>query len=58
MTNVRSCRREEGEARRRREEEERHKLKLLNQKVPIGKPTHSAIMKAEKVSYRAPLVLC
>jgi hypothetical protein len=41
--------REEEEARRKREEEDRHMQRLLSQKVPVGKPTQSAIMKAEKV---------
>ncbi len=44
--------REEEEARHRKEEEEKHLQKLLNQKVPVGKPTNSAIIKAEKVSCR------
>ena len=43
------CIREEAEARKRKAEEEAHKAKILNQKVPIGKPTNAAIMKAEKV---------
>jgi hypothetical protein len=43
------CCREEEEARRKREEEDRHMQRLLSQKVPVGKPTQSAIMKAEKV---------
>lgn len=42
-------RREEQEARRQRELEEKKREKLLNTKVPIGKPTNAAILKAEKV---------
>jgi hypothetical protein len=42
--------RERAEAQRLKDEEEKRREKLLNTKVPIGKPTNSAIMKAEKVS--------
>jgi hypothetical protein len=42
--------REEAEAKRRKEIEEQKRAALLSTKVPIGKPTNAAILKAEKVS--------
>lgn len=44
--------REEQEAKRLKEIEDKKREKLLNTKVPIGKPTNSAILKAEKVRRR------
>jgi hypothetical protein len=52
--------RERAEAQRAKEEEDKRREKLLNTKVPIGKPTNSAIMKAEKVcaATQSVVVLC
>eukprot|EP00598_Pedospumella_elongata_P001269 CAMPEP_0184969002 /NCGR_PEP_ID=MMETSP1098-20130426/1892_1 /TAXON_ID=89044 /ORGANISM="Spumella elongata, Strain CCAP 955/1" /LENGTH=852 /DNA_ID=CAMNT_0027490715 /DNA_START=65 /DNA_END=2623 /DNA_ORIENTATION=+ len=41
--------REEEAERLKKQQEEEKRQKLLNQKVPIGKPTNAAILKAEKV---------
>ena len=40
--------REDEALRQKKLQEEEKRQKLLNQKVPIGKPTNAAILKAEK----------